>query len=186
MSYFYALGGLSTDKPFTTPTVDLLKKWYLEWSSEYDTSDYDIILTGSTAEYFFGAGILVPFDIDIVLMNDIKDPKKLYDILYGGVVIGYKHRLLIDIFHATVLHSSGIWIPYEQTRCYRTVTSLGNRGQRVVKDLGSNQIIKEYECGLVTYDRNKESKSFQKRKLRLENRVYENVHINLKTDVQWK
>ena len=186
MSYFYALGGLSTDKPFIDPTMELLQKWYQEWSSKYDLSNYEVILSGSSAEYFFGPGILVPKDVDIILMNDIKDPKQLYDMMYGGVSIGYKHRLLVDIFHATDLHDPDIFIPYEQTRFYRTVTSLGNRGQRVVKDLGSKKIIKEYDCGLVTYNRNEETNSYKKRKLRTQNKIYEGVWVNLKTYTKWK
>lgn len=186
MSYFFALGGLSTDKPFVAPTLNLLKEWYLEWSSKYDTSDYDVILTGSAAEYFFGPGTLKPNDTDIVLMNDIKDPEELYDIMYGGASIGLKHRLLIDIFHTTALYDSDTFTPYKQTRFYKTITYTGNRGQKVVRDLGSDQIIKEYKCGLVTYDRNKGGHSYEKKKERSQIKAYENLRINLKTDVQWK
>ena len=189
MKYFYSYGGLSTDKPFLKPTLDLLKTWYLEWIESCDTSDYKVWLVGSAAESFFGDYPIQPNDIDIAVMNDIKDPQHLYNIMYKATELGIKHRIPIDIFHVNNLHKKFDYEPCIQTRCYRTVTTLGYRGERKVIDLGYKDIIKEYECGLVSFERKVPRDSFYKRKQRVESTLYKHIYIdlvNLKDNVKWK
>ncbi|MGY8867328.1 MAG: hypothetical protein ACKVJK_17155 [Methylophagaceae bacterium] len=186
MKYLHSLGGYEHHKPFSSPTLELLLKWSKEWLGTYNTSDYKVILTGGTAEKLFGKGLNETLDIDIVLMNEIKDPQELFNMLEGAIKIGYKHNLLVDIFHATELFQVDKFKPYIQTKCYSTLTTLNSRGRKIVTDLGSHQIIKRYDCGLVSFNRDVPRKTYKKMMDRINEGIYERLQLDLKETVGWK
>jgi len=186
MKYLYSLGTYEHYKPFSLPTLELLLKWAKEWLDTYNTSDYKVVLVGGTAEKLFGKGLNKTLDIDIILMNEIKDPQVLFNMLEGAIKIGYKHNVLVDIFHATELSKNDKFRPYIQTRCYSTLTKLDSRGSKKIIDLGSHQIIKRYDCGLVSFHRDVPTRSYMKTLDRVSQGIYQNLKIDLKETIGWK
>ena len=91
-------GDIPTTTPWVTPTYDLLKKWYDEFTSITDISNLKLELVGAFAEQLNNPPIKTK-DIDISVTSDeYPDLKQLRDVLLNGLVVGLNNNIFVDIF----------------------------------------------------------------------------------------
>lgn len=186
MKYQLQINNLVHHGVFKSPTIKLLNIWAKEWLGEYNTLDYKTMLVGGTAEKLFGTSTNNTTDIDIILLNDIKDPEHLYNIQMGAIEIGFKHKLLIDIFHSTSLYNPNSYVPTVQTRCYSEIRYTNLNVETVNKLYKDEHIIKKYQCGLTSVSKNTPTKSYKKFLKYIQKGIYQNLKIDLKESVKWK
>ena len=186
MKYQLQLNNLVYHGVFKSPTINLLNIWAKEWLGKYSILDYKVMLVGGTAEKLFGTSTNNTTDIDIVLLNDIKDPEHLYNIQMGAIELGFKHNVLIDIFHSTSLHNINNYIPTVQTRCYTEIRSTNLNVETVTKLYRDEHIIKRYQCGLTSASRNTPTRSYKKNLKYFQKGIYQNLKIDLKETIKWK
>ena len=95
---YYQKGDINTTIPWTKPSPLAFNQWLEEWSQIPGVKDYKIFLTGAFCQNYFLNKSIDTWDIDVILIGKIQDYTILKDILNKAVEIGFKHRLLIDIF----------------------------------------------------------------------------------------
>lgn len=106
--FFAQFGDISTTTPWKRPTMVSVSDWWKEWYYTVGVEDYKVYLVGSFAEKLFGVYSGQIWDVDILLMGDIKNPKGLKTIMDEAIRIGFQKQLLVDI-----MWSSHIVDPYE-------------------------------------------------------------------------
>ena len=91
-------GDIVTTTPWVTPTYDLVKKWYDEFTSITDTSNLKLELVGNFAEQLNNPPIKTK-DVDISVTSDgYPDLEQLRDVLLNALVVGLKNNIFVDIF----------------------------------------------------------------------------------------
>ena len=95
---YYQKGDISTTTPWNRPTPLIFNQWLEEWSQIPGIKEYKIFLVGAFCQNYFLNKNIETWDIDIILMGEIQDYSILKNILDKAVEIGFKHKLLIDIF----------------------------------------------------------------------------------------
>ena len=99
--FFYKNGDIVTTDPWNKPSVKTFNKWLKEWSKTPNVSDYSVYLTGGFCQNYFFNKNIDTWDIDVLLVADSKKSINYYslkNILKEGLKIGFKNKLLIDIY----------------------------------------------------------------------------------------
>ena len=180
MDFYYSFGKIGTDKPFRTPTTELVEKWSKEWLTLHPLENYRVLLIGGTLEMLYGEGNYQSKDVDIFIMNDILEPEVLYNAMVDAVKLGIKYRLKIDIFHGDNLYTGEEFKPYHQTRFYEYGYSTTARGDIVKRYVDKRYIIKKYDCGLITSYVDVPKHSFHKHYERSNSGIYTKNSLDLK------
>ena len=99
--FYYRKGDIVTNEPWNTPTIEAFDTWLDEWSKTPYVNDYSVYLTGAFCENYFFNGDRDTFAIDVILKSDprmIINYSNLKNILGEGIKIGFKNKLLINIY----------------------------------------------------------------------------------------
>jgi hypothetical protein len=96
--FYYQKGDISTTIPWDQPSPLAFNQWLEEWSQTSGVKEYEVFLVGAFCQTYFLNKDISTWDIDITLMGKIQDYSMLKNILDKAVGIGFKHKLLIDIF----------------------------------------------------------------------------------------
>jgi hypothetical protein len=99
---FYAsIGDVHTTQPWGRPNIINLEAWWNEWKEVKGLYDYEVYLSGALAEQVWGNYKGMTWDVDIILIGDVKDTKEFKHIMDEGYRIGWANRLCMDMFHST-------------------------------------------------------------------------------------
>ena len=99
--FYYRKGDIVSNAPWSLPTIEAFDIWLDEWSKTPYVSDYSVYLAGAFCENYFFNGNRATAEIDVILKSDprmIINYSNLKNILAEGIKIGFKNKLLIDIF----------------------------------------------------------------------------------------
>ena len=99
--FYYKKGDIVTTDPWYRPSSETFNGWLKEWSKISYIKDYEVYLTGAFCENYFFNGNISTWDIDIFLKAKQKNNinyKNLKYILEEGIKIGFKRKLLVDIY----------------------------------------------------------------------------------------
>jgi hypothetical protein len=95
---FKAVYGSSvTTTPWERPNLIRLGQWWNDMLTHPSINDYEFYLTGNFAEKIFGISELPTWDVDVVVIGDVKSPFKLRRLLNDGVQLGFNNKLMVDI-----------------------------------------------------------------------------------------
>ena len=101
--FYYRKGNISTTDPWNRPSAEAFDKWLDEWSKIPHVHEYSVYLTGAFCQNYFFNRTIPTWDADVFLIQNPKLNINYYNlkhILEEGVKIGFKNRLLIDIYLA--------------------------------------------------------------------------------------
>jgi len=188
IDYYFKLGELEFNTKPNSPTIEKVINWYNEWVLHPASKDYTTYLVGSFAEMEFGVYDGRPYDVDIVLVGNIKDEVSLKSLLEYGIKCGFANDVMIDIWHNDKLIDLKTKKPFIQTRSYDTfigsVTALGNTNTTNIPLWNGDGI--ELDSGLYqyVYDIDTESRSWNKANKRVLNGKYKEVQIDIKTIIK--
>lgn len=107
MTFKYKIGDLETSVPWDRPSKEKLQKWYQDFIQIPGVENY---------EFWVGSSLFNvedTWDVDIIIIGEIKDYYILKNILDKSIELGFKHKQLIDMFH-----SNQLWYfdqPYKAT-----------------------------------------------------------------------
>lgn len=138
-------GEVITNTPYRRPTLEAFTMWWLDFKNIKGLENYDINLIGSFCERHFGNYNGVPKDIDITLTGELQDEEQLYYILSHGVKLGFKHKILVDLTWATMLHRYDKWDPYCKIRIGKTFTRIMGEKAYVTEHKGDDE--RRLDCG---------------------------------------
>jgi hypothetical protein len=185
MEYYYKLGNIeSTNRPDSDPTIERVLSWYTEWSQHEAEKDYTVYLVGSFAEKQWGSYDGRPYDVDVVLIGNIKDEVTLLSLLEYGIECGFRNNVMIDIWHNDNLMDLKIKKPFIQTRSYDTFL-----GTKTINGITNTTNIKlwngdgvELPSGLFQYEYSvdNESRSWFKANKRLIDGDYMGIQKKIK------
>jgi hypothetical protein len=96
--FYYKKGDISTIIPWNRPTPLIFNQWLEEWSQIPGVEEYKVFLTGAFCQEYFLNKNIETWDVDMILIGEIQDYSILKNILDKAVEIGFRHKLLIDIF----------------------------------------------------------------------------------------
>lgn len=116
----YKLGVVETNSKPSRVTLDNVKKWYTDYSTHESAKDYTVYLVGSFAEKEFGNYDGNPYDLDVVLIGNIKDEVALKSLLEHAIRCGFDNDMMVDIWHNDKLMNLKKSEPIIQTRSYGT------------------------------------------------------------------
>ena len=117
--FYCKIGDISTSVAWYSPTKQRLENWYKEWIQLKGAQDFDLYLVGNTAEGIYGNSNTITWDVDLVLIGDIKNYKVLKNLLKQSILIGWRHYMMIDMTHNNKLFSQLKNEPFKQIRYSR-------------------------------------------------------------------
>jgi len=144
-------GDASTTTPWRRPTFQKFAKWWDSFEKVKGLDEYQIYLVGGFAEQQYGVSELAPKDIDIVLMNEIKDFEALKYILLSGVKIGWENQLMIDITWQNRLHDFDNWEPLHKIRPGKTFTRILGEQAHVHEYRADEEHLLEHGLWLMSH-----------------------------------
>tara|TARA_A100001515_G_scaffold19529_2_gene14421 strand:- start:14650 stop:15186 length:537 start_codon:yes stop_codon:yes gene_type:complete len=99
--FYHKRGDIISTTPCCQPSKDVFNNWLKEWSKLPYYNKYDLYLTGAFCQNYFLNKNIDTFDIDLFLTGKPKTKTDYYilkNLLEKGIEIGYKNKLLIDIY----------------------------------------------------------------------------------------
>lgn len=117
--FYCKIGDISTSVAWYSPTKQRLENWYKEWIQLEGAQDFDLYLVGNLAEKIYGNSDTITWDVDLVLIGDIKNYKVLKNLLKQSILIGWRHYMMIDMTHNNKLFSQLKNEPLKQIRYSR-------------------------------------------------------------------
>lgn len=96
--FYYQKGDISTTIPWNRPTPLIFNQWLEEWSQIPGVKEYKVFLTGAFCQNYFLNENIETWDVDMILIGELQYYSILKNILDKAVEIGFKHKILIDIF----------------------------------------------------------------------------------------
>lgn len=161
MSYYTRIGDVSSRKKPKRASFERFSNWYNQFKQVENLNDYDVYLIGSFPEFYYGESTYKPYDIDIVLVGEIKDKTILKNILDTAARLGYENELIIDIFHNNKLANYNDFEVIYQTRSFNNFyVEFTFKKEKHITDYCLNG--KDIGCGLFTRKVTIESKSIVK------------------------
>jgi hypothetical protein len=180
---FYAsIGDVETHTMWRRPDMMRFSDWWKEWSYLTPVDDYDIFLTGGFAEQKWGVYSGLTWDVDIVILGEVRDTKGLKSILDEGYRIGFKHQLCMDMIWSSNLFCcmNDEFVPYSWIRNSPTFTK-HHYGEITQTNFISNAddyvLLPDGLVQLLWYE---PSKCWNKVQRRRENGEYLGTILNLK------
>ena len=98
----YQFSDYKIETPFINPTFEVFNNWRLDFISNSNLDEYNILFMGNSAERFFGQSQLPTLDIDVVIYNKKINYEEISNILHSAFQIGLKYNILIDIYFVDV------------------------------------------------------------------------------------
>lgn len=95
--FYYRRGEISTNTRFERPTPNLFYNWLENFKLENPELNLDLYLVGAFCENMFGSNEHLTWDIDVVLMGQVKNRSILKRALDSGFRIGLENKILVDI-----------------------------------------------------------------------------------------
>lgn len=163
----YKVGDLSTNQPWDRPNKTYLQNWYKEINNLPGFKDY---------EYWVGQSLfnITTWDVDIVMIGEIKDYNILKNILTTSKSLGFKHLQLIDIFHSDQLWDfSQPFKPFTKIRSWNYLTKSING---IIKEEYKVENSEEIIPGLFKKTYNAPTTSWNWGKQKFEDKTYNNKH----------
>ena len=99
-SFTASFGEISTNTAWHKPTKSVVEEFQKEWFSQVDISKYNIWLVGGYRESLERPIGWTTWDVDYVINGPIN--KSLETILNTGLLLGFKHNILVDVCHWNV------------------------------------------------------------------------------------
>jgi len=120
IQYYFKLGLVESNTKPSSPTLTNLMNWYTDFKTHSSSKDYVPYLVGSFAEKEFGSYDGRPYDVDVVLIGNIKDEASLKSLLEFSIERGFANDIMIDIWHNDKLMDLTKDVSITQTRSYGT------------------------------------------------------------------
>jgi len=96
---YYKKGDIINTIPWERPSKKAFNKWLKEWSNIPGIGNYELYLTGAFCQNYFLNENIDTWDIDLFLTGSSEaDHSILKNILQESIKIGFKNKLLIDIY----------------------------------------------------------------------------------------
>lgn len=180
---FYAtIGDVDTHTPWRRPHMLRLADWWKAWGYLTPVADYDIYLSGAFAEQKWGIYTGQTWDVDIIIIGDVKNTKELKFIMDEGYRIGWENRMCMDMIWSSDLSCCirEEFKPYSWIRNGSKFVKhrLGEITQTNFSDNASETYM--LDDGLVQYVYYEPSKTWNKVQRRIQFGEYLGVWQNLK------
>lgn len=105
--FYYRAGDISTTTRWEKPTKKSFNSWLCEWRKVVELNNYNIYLTGGFCEKCFSDEKRQTWDVDLFITPikslDVKYVE-LKNVLEQAMYIGFKHKLLIDIWYNDICY----------------------------------------------------------------------------------
>ena len=95
--FYYKRGNIEITDPWERPNNINFESFLKDFKKIKGIEDYQIYLVGAFCENYYLNTQRKTWDVDLILIGEIKDYLKLRNILNRAMKIGFKHSLLIDI-----------------------------------------------------------------------------------------
>jgi predicted nucleotidyltransferase len=183
IEYYFKIGNVESNTKPSSPTLENVKNWYNEFQTHEAEKDYTIYLVGSFAEKEFGVYDGKPYDVDVVLLGNIKDETALLSLLEFGAECGFRNDVMIDIWHNNKLMDLSSKKPFIQTRSYDTfigsVTANGSTNTNTIKLWNGDGVKLESGLYQYIYPEDNNSRSWKKANKRLVDGSYKGIQKKL-------
>ena len=107
--FYYQKGNIGTSTPWHRPSIDSFNNWLNVWRNSPGLKNYDVFLVGGFCQHYCLGKEIATWDVDIILMGEVKNKPHLKNILNQAVKLGFDNRLLIDIAWRGGLPGDTIW-----------------------------------------------------------------------------
>ena len=95
--FYYKRGDIEVTDPWERPNNINFESFLKDFKKIKGIKDYQVYLVGAFCENYYLGTQRETWDVDLILIGEIKDYLKLKNILNRAMKIGFKHSLLVDI-----------------------------------------------------------------------------------------
>jgi hypothetical protein len=95
--FYYKRGDIEITDPWERPNNINFESFLNDFKKIKGIKDYQVYLVGAFCENYYLNTERETWDVDLILIGEIKDYLKLKNILNRAMKIGFKHSLLVDI-----------------------------------------------------------------------------------------
>ena len=95
--FYYKRGDIEVTDPWERPNNINFESFLKDFKKIKGIEDYQVYLVGAFCENYYLGTQRETWDVDLILIGEIKDYLKLKNILNRAMKIGFKHSLLVDI-----------------------------------------------------------------------------------------
>jgi len=172
MRFEYKIGDIVTNTRWERPNKGLLYKWYQKFLQIPGVEKYEIYVGSALFK------IKNTWDVDIILLGEIKDYNEFKNILDQSMILGFENRQLIDIFHSNQLwYFSEEWKETTKIRNWKNLSKEINGNIVSTKNLANSE---ELIPGLYKRTYTKPSNSYLWGKEKFNKGEYNENYIALK------
>jgi len=107
--FYYKRGDIEVTNPWERPNNINFESFLRDFKKIKGIEDYQVYLVGAFCENYYLGTQNETWDVDLILIGEIKDHIKLKNILNKTMEIGFKHSLLIDIAWRSNLPNSSLF-----------------------------------------------------------------------------
>jgi hypothetical protein len=177
MDFYCKVGDIETNTPWLRPNLDTVKIWFADLLRTPGIENYDIWLVGNFAEITFGESNLDTWDVDVVITCDkLKDYSELKMVMDDCIRLGFKHRLLIDVFYNDNLLDLKSFKKIKQIRNFKTFYKKRPYDEYKYEVKGDK--VKALPHGLYEITHDTKSKSVIKAYERIQSGEYKGLQLN--------
>ena len=95
--FYYKRGDIEVTDPWERPNNINFESFLKDFKKIKGIENYQVYLVGAFCENYYLGTQRETWDVDLILIGEIKDYLKLKNILNRAMKIGFKHNILIDI-----------------------------------------------------------------------------------------
>lgn len=95
--FYYKRGDIEVTNPWERPNNINFESFLKDFKKIKGIEDYQVYLVGAFCENYYLNTQRETWDVDLILIGEIKNHLKLKNILNKAMEIGFKYNLLIDI-----------------------------------------------------------------------------------------
>jgi hypothetical protein len=127
--YYIKIGDVGSNKKPYAASSNRVEKWWAEFKNTNGLDRYEVYICGGFAEIVFGVSELTTFDVDVIVVGDIKDDYEgLKYILDESIRIGLDNYLIMDTWYDEKLYDITNPKPGIMYRSYKSGGGTSNGG----------------------------------------------------------
>lgn len=96
MEFYASWDNISTNNPWSRPSLYGLINIWKELNSKYNLENYEVYLAGGFAEYLHNPNLPLTWDMDICFVNDNPNYSEIKSILDDILKMSFKYESLVD------------------------------------------------------------------------------------------
>ena len=138
--FYYKRGDIEVTDPWERPNNINFESFLKDFKKIKGIENYQVYLVGAFCENYYLGTQRETWDVDLILIGEIKDYLKLKNILNRAMKIGFKHNILIDIAWRNILPNLNLFpqekiITYTDAIQYTSETEWSQTVEGEIKEL---------------------------------------------------